>query len=75
MFLMEGLMERAAFRVEWPADHANKLAARAGIWSALADPDLQDVCVFALIGLLLTLCLASAFPLVDDAITAVALLS
>jgi hypothetical protein len=41
----------------------------------LRDPDLQSVCLIALIGLLIAACLASAFPLDDSAISAIAVLS
>jgi len=74
-FLMEKLMERTAFRVEWPRDHSNEFATRSRIWAALSEPDLQAVCLFVAIGLLLTLCLAVALPLDDNTISAVALLS
>ncbi len=42
---------------------------------ALTDPDFQSVCLIALIGLLIVACLASAFPLDDNAISAIAALS
>ena len=42
---------------------------------AFTDPDFQCVCLFAFIGILIVACLASAFPLDDGAITAIAVLS
>jgi hypothetical protein len=42
---------------------------------ALADPDFQSVLLIGLIGLLITACLGSAFPLDDNAIASIALLS
>ena len=41
----------------------------------LTDPDFQSVCLITLIGLLIVACLASAFPLDDNAINSIALLS
>jgi hypothetical protein len=41
----------------------------------LADPDFQCVCLFAFIGILIVACLASAFPLDDNAIASIAVLS
>jgi hypothetical protein len=68
-------MERTGIRVQWPSDRASEH----GIWSdipaILVDPDLLVVCVFALAGLLLTLCLARAVPFDDNIISAIALLS
>jgi hypothetical protein len=43
--------------------------------NVLTDPDLQSVFLIALIGLLITACLASAFPLDDNAMRAIGLLS
>jgi hypothetical protein len=42
---------------------------------ALTNPDFQCVCLIALIGILIVACLASAFPLDDNTISAVAVLS
>jgi hypothetical protein len=42
---------------------------------ALTDPDFQSVVLIILIGFLITACLASAFPLDDNAINAIAVLS
>ncbi len=42
---------------------------------ALTDPDFQCVCLVAFIGMLIVACLASAFPLDDSAISAIAVLS
>jgi hypothetical protein len=72
---METVMERTAFRGEWPSGHSSKREISSNILAALADPDLQYVCLFALIGLLITLWLAITFPLANDAISAIALLS
>jgi hypothetical protein len=41
----------------------------------LTDPDFHSVVLIALIGFLITACLASAFPLDDNAINAIAVLS
>jgi hypothetical protein len=41
----------------------------------LTDPDFQCVCLVALIGILIVACLTSAFPLDDNAISSIALLS
>jgi hypothetical protein len=41
----------------------------------LTDPDFQCVLSFALIGLLIMACLSSAFPLDDNALSSIALLS
>ncbi len=42
---------------------------------AFTDPDFQSVCLIACIGLLIAAYLASAFPLDDNAINSIALLS
>jgi hypothetical protein len=46
-----------------------------GWTDALADPDFQSVLLIGLIGLLITAYLTSAFPLDDNAIASIALLS
>jgi len=42
---------------------------------ALTDPDFESVVLIALIGLLITALLTSAFPLDENAISSIALLS
>jgi hypothetical protein len=42
---------------------------------ALTDPDFQSVCLIVLIAVLIVACLASAFPLDDNVISAIGLLS
>jgi hypothetical protein len=64
----ETLMERIFFR-------AHRLVTKPHILAFVADPDFHDLCMFALIALLVVLCLARAFPLDDGTISMVALLS
>jgi len=42
---------------------------------ALTDPDLHSIVLITVIGFLISACLASAFPLDDNAINAITLLS
>jgi hypothetical protein len=50
-------------------------ARRSPVWDVITDPDLQCVCLFALIGLLLARYLGRIFPLDDNTVSAIALLS
>lgn len=68
-------MQRTGIRVQWPTGRASEQGIWPDILARLTDPDLLVVSVFALAGLLLTLCLARAVPFDDNVISAIALLS